>query len=184
MAGQGPCAKAAAVKKGGVGKVTSSKTDLVALTDAESFLNALGDDGELSCTSITNNTPEELVELVVKMWSTLLNSGATLHLIKRRDLFWTYNEEAARNVKMANLGVLQTCASGTCVALFTYNGVSMKVTLCNCLHAPHAFINLLSVRQFVVANLSCIFEKGQVVLSKAGKSFGNRPMINKLFLLS
>ena len=183
MAGQGPRAKAAAAKKGGAGKSTSSKTDLAALTDAESFLNALGDDGELSCASITDDAPEELAELVVNIWSTLLDSGATSHLIKKRDLFWTYNEEAARNVKTANLGVLQTRASGTCVVLFTYNGISTKVILRDCLHAPHAFVNLLSVRRFVAAGVSCMFEKGRVVLSKAGKSFGNGPMVNKLFIL-
>ena len=54
-------------------------------------------------------------------------------------------EEEARNVKMANLGILQTRASGTCVAHFTHNGVSTKVKLKDCLHAPNAFINLLSV---------------------------------------
>ena len=101
MVGQGPYAKAAAAKKGGVGKSTSSKTDLAALMDVESFLNALGNDGELSCVSITDDAPEELTQLVVNIWSMLLNSGATSHLIKKRDLFWMYNEEAAWNVKMA-----------------------------------------------------------------------------------
>jgi hypothetical protein len=136
----------------------------------------------LSCASI-DNVPEELTELAVNSWSTLLDSGATSHLVKSREYFWTYNEEAARNVKTANLGILQTQASGTCVVVFSYNGISTKVTLRDCLHAPHAFVNLLSVGRFVTGEISCTFDKGRVVLSKMGKSFGHGPMVNKLFVL-
>ena len=137
MAGQGLRVKVkveAAAKKSGKG----SKTDLAACLDT------LGDN-ELSCASI-----EELLggmaELVVNSLSTLLNSSATLHLVKSHEYFWMYNEEEAQSVKMANLGILQTCASGTCVARYTHNGVSMKVKLRDCLHAPNAYVNLLSVR--------------------------------------
>ena len=172
MAGQGPRAKAAAAA---AAKKRSSKTELAA------FLDNFGDagDDELSCASIS----DDLTELVVNSLSTLLDSGATSHLVKRCEFFWTYNEEEARNVKTANLGVLQTRASGTCVAQFTYNGITTKVTLKDCLHAPNAFVNLLSVGRFVTADVSCTFEKGRVVLLKKGKSFGHGPMVNKLFLL-
>ena len=84
-------------------------------------------------------------------------------------------------MKTANLGILQTRASGTCIARFTHNGVSMKVKLKDCLHAPNAFVNLLSVRRFVTADVSCMFKNGGVVLSKEGKSFGYGPMVNRLF---
>ena len=173
MAGQGPRAKAkaeAAAKKSGKG---SSKTDLAA------FLDTLGDD-ELSCASM-EEISDDMTELVVNSLSTLLDSGATLHLIKSREYFWTYNEEEARSVKTANLGILQTRTSGTCVAHFTHNGVSTNVKLKDCLHAPNAFVNLLSVGRFVAADFSCTFEKGGVVLSKEGKSFGYGPMVNRLF---
>jgi len=146
------------------------------------LLNTLKDDAELSCASV-EVAPDDLAKLVVNSWSTLLDSGATSHLIKSRDYFWVYNEEEARNVKTGNLGVLQTRANGTCVVRLTYNGVSTKVTLRNCLHAPHAFVNLLSVGRFVTANVSCTFEKDRVLLSKAGRPFGYGPMVNKLLLL-
>ena len=94
-----------------------------------------------------------------------------------------YNEEAARNVKTANLGVLQTQANGTCIAVFTYNGISTKVTLCDCLHAPLAVINLLSIGHFVTSNISCTFDKGQVLLLKTNEPFGHGPIVNKLFIL-
>jgi len=68
MAGQGPRAKAAvvAVVKGGK---QLTKPELAA------FFDALGDDG-LSCASIAE-------ELVVNSLSTLLDSGATSHLVKQ-----------------------------------------------------------------------------------------------------
>jgi len=172
MAGQGPRAKAAAAAKSGKG---SSKTELAA------FLDTLGDD-ELSCASVEEHS-DDVVELVVNSLTTLLDSGATSHLVKGHEFFWDYNKEEARKVKTANLGVLQTQASGTCVARFTYNGVSTRVKLRNCLHAPNAFVNLLSVGRFVIGEVSCMFEKGCVTLSKAGKSFGYGPMVNKLFVL-
>jgi len=85
MDGQGPCAKAAvAVAKSGKG---SSQTELAA------FFDTLGDD-ELSCASV-EEIPNELVELAVNSLSTLLDSGATSHLVKSQDYFWTYNEEEA-----------------------------------------------------------------------------------------
>jgi hypothetical protein len=172
MAGQGPRAKAAAAAAGKSGKKLL-KSEVVA------FLDTLGDD-ELSCASM-EEISDDLAELVVNSLSTLLNSGATSHLVKDHEYFWTYDEEEARNVKMANLGILQTRARGTCVARFTYNGVSTRVTLKDCLHAPNAFVNLLSVGRFVTASVSCTFENGGVVLSKVGRSFGYGPMTNRLF---
>ena len=45
----------------------------------------------------------------------------------------------------------------------------------------HTYVNLLSIRQFVTADVSCMFENSGVVLSKEGKSFGYGPMVNRLF---
>jgi hypothetical protein len=91
------------------------------------------------------------------------------------DLFWTYNTTAAKDVKTANLGVLKTHARGDCVAIFTYNGLSTRV---NCLHAPDAIVNLLSVGRFVTVGVACTFEGGKVLLSVPSKIFGTGPMVN------
>jgi hypothetical protein len=171
MAGQGPHAKAAAAA---AAKRKSSKSELAALLETA--------DNELSCASV-EELSEDLAELVVTNLTTLLDSSATSHLVKQREFFWTYNKEEAWNVKTANLGILQTHASGTCVARFMYNGESTKVTLRNCLHAPNAFVNLLSVGQFVTGSVACTFDNACVTLSKGGKSFGYGPMANKLFAL-
>ena len=103
----------------------------------------VGDD-ELSCASM-EELSGGMAELVVNSLSTLLDSGATSHLVKSREYFWMYNEEEVRSVKTANLRILQTHASGTCVTHFTHNGVSTKVKLKDCLHAPNAYVSLLSV---------------------------------------
>ena len=132
----------------------------------------------VQCTNFKQRSMEPFsgdpTELVVNNWSTLLDSGATSHLVKERKYFWTHNEDSE---------VYQTRASGTCVARFTYNGVSTRVTLKDCLHAPNAFVNHLSVSRFVTAEVACTFEKGCVLLSKAGKAFGYGTMVNKLFVL-
>lgn len=84
MAGQGPRAKVAAAAKSGKG---SLKTELAA------FLDTLGDD-ELSCASVEEHS-DDVVELVVNSLTTLLDSGATSHLVKGREFFWDYNKEEA-----------------------------------------------------------------------------------------
>jgi hypothetical protein len=143
------------------------------------------DAGELSCASINPELSNEsaLVSLALHSWSTLLDSSATSHLIKSRDFFWSYNTTAARDVKTANLGILKTQARGDCVAIFTYNGLATRVNLRNCLHAPDAVVNLLSVGRFVTVGVTCTFEGGKVMLSVPSKIFGTGPMINRLFIL-
>ena len=73
MAGQGPRQKTTSAAKSK--KSSTSKLDVAALVDVEAF------EGKLSCASI-DNIPEELAELAVNSWSTLLDSGATSHLVK------------------------------------------------------------------------------------------------------
>jgi len=172
MAGQGPCAKVATVAKSGKGLL---KTGLAV------FLDTLGDD-KLSCAPM-EECSDNLVELVANSLMTLLDIGATSHLVKGCEFFWDYNKKEAQKVKTANLGILQTQASETCVAHFTYNRVSMRVKLRNCLHAPNEFVNLLSIGWFIIGKVSCMFKKGCIILSMARKSFRYGPMVNKLFVL-
>ena len=141
------------------------------------------DEGELSCTSLEPTDKSVLISLALNNWSTLLDSGATSHLIKSCELFWTYNTTATRDVKTANLSILKTHAHGDCVVIFKYNGIATRINLCNCLHATDTIINLLSVRCFVTAGISHLFQEGKVLLSVPTKTFGHGPMVNRLFIL-
>jgi hypothetical protein len=186
MAGQGPhghnCTKncmkrAAGSKSKNPFSPKPAQTEHAHPASVESMLASLElDDGELSCASIDNAEESALVSLTLHSWSTLLDSGATSHLIKSRDFFWTYNTTAANDVKTAN-------ARGDCIAIFNYNGQSTRVNLRNCLHAPDAIVNLLSVGRFVTAGVACTFEGGKVLLSVPSKNFGTGPMVNRLFVL-
>ena len=89
MAGQGPRALAHAAMQKGKSPTSTKKPELaaIAVPNVDTFLAALEeqvDDGELSCASV-ESVSEDLAALVINSWSTLLNSGASSHLIKSRE---------------------------------------------------------------------------------------------------
>jgi hypothetical protein len=45
----------------------------------------------------------------------ILDSGTSSHLLKDRDVFWTYETTQAWSMRTANQGVLQTKGSGDCL---------------------------------------------------------------------
>jgi hypothetical protein len=131
-------------------------------------------------------TPEEFANIVNTNLSTLLDSGASSHIIKDAKHFWTYNRQGAKSVKTANHGTLSTLASGDCVALVRSGRLSTRITLRNCLHAPSAVINLLSVGKIVSAGFCCNFEDSRVTISTPRPDKRNLcegPMLNSLFFL-
>ena len=94
-----------------------------------------------------------------------MDSGLSSHLVRSCKFFWTYNQSRARNVTTANLGTLSTHAAGDCLAKVTFSGVITILKLRDCLHAPDACANLISVGRVVRAGLSCGFENDGVVVS-------------------
>ena len=71
-------------------------------------------------------------------------------------------------MRTANHGVLQTEASGDCLVCFTLKGITTTVKLRECLHAPSACINLLSVGRMttVGSKVGCIFNDGNFQIEK------------------
>lgn len=63
-----------------------------------------------------------LAMFIVAKTQTLLNSGATSHLIMDRSYFWTYDTAKAVTVATANNGTLKTLTRGFCVAQVNYLG--------------------------------------------------------------
>ena len=78
-------------------------------------------------------------------FNSLLDSGCTHHIFRDRALFWEYDTTQAVPVKTANCGFLSTLARGTVRFRVTSGGRSVVFILKDCLHAPEAPINLISV---------------------------------------
>ena len=87
----------------------------------------------VSCASITTS------------FNMILNSGCTNHIICDQALFWTYREDEAVPVKTANCGILNMLAHGDVKFLVPFGQQQIILTLQDCLLAPDAPLNLLSV---------------------------------------
>ena len=165
----------------------SEGTPVVAAFSSANDVHAANDVHDFSFASIEQIlTPEEFACIVNTNFSTLLDSGASSHIIKDASYFWTYNRQGAKSVRTANHGTLSTLASGDCVALVRCGQLSTRITLRNCFHAPSAVINLLSVGKIVSAGFRCNFENNEVVISAPGPEKRNLcegPMLNNLFFL-
>jgi hypothetical protein len=99
-------------------------------------------------------------------FASILDSSTSSHLLKDRDMFWTYKTTQARSMRTANQGVLQTKGSGDCLVRLTLNGVVTTVKLRDCLHAPSACVNLLSVGRMTSAGSSvgCTMDDGKFAI--------------------
>jgi hypothetical protein len=136
---------------------------------------------DLSFASITE-IPDEIACATKLLFMTILDLGTTVTIVKDRWFFHTYSTENPVDVLTANHGILQTTGCGTCVAWFMIGGCRLRIRLSNCLHAPNALLNLLSV--------SCMNAKGWDInfranmtceLSYKGASLGRIPATGKLY---
>ncbi|PPQ85634.1 hypothetical protein CVT25_012756 [Psilocybe cyanescens] len=183
MAGQAPRDKATAAAAAAAATTSKNNGKEVASIAAVDFL----DDGEISCAMIESvgDNLSALALTSIPANTTLLDSGATSHLIKSREMFHSYSEANARNVTTANLGTLRTQGGGTCYVNVSYEGRTIRLKLNNCLHAPGAAVNLLSVGCLNSAGISCNFLPNEGIrLSKNGIIFASGQMINRLFSLN
>ena len=68
-------------------------------------------------------------------------------------------------MKTANCGYLQTLACGIACFRVTLGGRSVILVLQDCLHAPDAPINLISVGALAEKDVSCLFSKDSTTIS-------------------
>ena len=94
----------------------------------------------------------------------ILNSGCTNHIIRDRALFWTYREDQAVPVKMANCGILNMLAHGDVKFSVPFGDQRIILILCNCLHAPNAPLNLLSVGAMQEKHMCIHFNEDHMVI--------------------
>lgn len=108
---------------------------------------------DLSCALVEELSEGEtsggLTSLAKAVSSTILDSGTTTHLIKDPSLFWTFTRDTTVSMKTANQGSLSTEGYGDCVAILRLGDKRIRLRLENCLYAPNAIVNLLSVGRMI-----------------------------------
>ncbi|KAG2058763.1 hypothetical protein BDR06DRAFT_1003940 [Suillus hirtellus] len=110
---------------------------------------------DLACTIIEEVHDDSLPDaddmacIISQSMSMILDSGMTSTLITAHEFFWTYSDDSHVTVKTANHRRLPTLGYRDCIADLTIRGKTHCLHLANCLHAPGAMINLLSVGYMV-----------------------------------
>jgi hypothetical protein len=167
MEGQGPKPKPKPKVRPEVAAIASGSSMSSAPTGSTSTYI-----GDLSCTTMETPSIDDFTGLLSASggFASILDSGTSSHLLKDRDVFWTYEVAQARPMKTANHGVLLTKASGDCLVHLSMGGVSTVIKLRDCLHAPSACINLLSVGRMTASGskVCCIMDDGKFSLMKKG----------------
>jgi hypothetical protein len=133
---------------------------------------------DLSCSLIDTSAQALQHEL-----TTILDSGTTSTLVMDRRMFWSYSSQDPVVVKTANHGSLPTLGRGDCVAWLTLGGTRHRVRFSNCLHAPGAMLNLLSVGWMLSKGWECNFrgDPARCELVYRGRSLGALSMTGRLF---
>lgn len=96
---------------------------------------------------------------VANIFNALLDSGTTHHIIRSRAAFCSrYDTSGALPIKTANCGYLLTYAIGDVSFDVIFKGQTVRLTLRDCLHAPDAPIDLISVCRLVDRGVSVHFD--------------------------
>jgi hypothetical protein len=148
-------------------------------------------DSDLACAIIEElpddsmPSAEDIACIVRQSMSTILDSGTTSTLITDLEYFWTFSTDSRVTVKTANHGRLPTSGHGDCVADLCIGGKTRRLRLTNCLHAPGAMVNLLSVGYMVEKGWAVNFLPGpaRCQLIFQSKCIGEIPMTGKLVFL-
>ena len=98
-------------------------------------------------------------------FNSLLDSGCTNHIFRDRTVFWTYDSALATPVKTANCGFLNTLACGSVHFRLKSGSQSAVFVLKDCLHAPDAPINLISVGAMTEKGAIFTFAPGATSIS-------------------
>jgi hypothetical protein len=98
-------------------------------------------------------------------FNSVLDSACTSHIIHDRQLFHTYDPDGSVAVKTANCGFLEMLAMGDVKFRMILNGHTIIWTLKNCLHAPMAPVNLISVGALQEHHILVTFSYQKTIIS-------------------
>ena len=94
-------------------------------------------------------------------FNALLDSGCTRHVVRDRALFHDFAEKSV-SVGTATYGSLDALGSGDVEFRYPFGDRNVIFTLRDCLYAPTAPVNLLSVGTLVERGMSCLFSPGGI----------------------
>ena len=93
-------------------------------------------------------------------FNSCLDSGCTDHIVTDHKLFHSYDTSGAVDIGTANCGSPSAIASGDVVFRLLFRDRFVLFTLRNCLYAPDAPINLISVGALTEGGLTIVFVPG------------------------
>ena len=143
---------------------------------------------ELSCATITELPDNDITvqSSTSPFISTLLDSETTSHLVTGHEYFLNFRMEDNPSMQMVNHSMLCTTSRGTCIAKLVLGGKKYWITLHECLHAPGALVNLLSVGRMLEKSWDCEFKgshggsASHCQLSYNGEVLGSLPLVGNL----
>ena len=147
---------------------------------------------DLSCAAVTEigEISELSCHLAPHTFTTILDSGTTSHLIKDHRYLFNFAHKDCPPVKTANQGNLMTTGRGRCIVELALGDSTYCLILMDCLHAPNALLNLLSVSRMLQKGWDCDFKGSSSPsgpychLSYKGKIPGNSPLTDNLCYLN
>ena len=95
------------------------------------------------------------------LYNVILDSGCTHHIVRDRALFRSFKDHSI-SVGTANCGFLEALGTGDVVFRYPFGVHFVNFTLRDCLYAPGAPINLLSVGALAERGMSCLFSPGGI----------------------
>ena len=112
--------------------------------------------------AFTSPSPQHITLLSLsQVYNALLDSGCTNHIIRDLSLFHTYVSQEV-SIGTANCGLLNAIETGDVKFRFSFGNKNVVFTLCGCLYAPCALINLLSMGALVEQGFNCLFSPGGI----------------------
>lgn len=115
-----------------------------------------------------------------------VDSGATSHMTKHKDLLQNESPSSIKRIRVADNKELSVESSGQ-VSLDTYNdkGHEKKVLFNNVLYVPELATNLLSVSQIIHSGGQVIFDKtGCVIMNSKNQIVATASIINNMYRLN
>jgi hypothetical protein len=111
--------------------------------------------------ALASTVLESIALLSMASFNALLDSGCTHHIVRDCALFRNYTAKSV-SIGTADCGSLDAMGTGDVAFRYPFGDHFVTFTLRDCLYAPAAPINLLSVGALVEKGMSCLFSPGGI----------------------
>ena len=99
----------------------------------------------------------------------IINSGASCHMTREKELFFEYRELSGSTVKLGDGRTVEAMGEGTVrISVYHGDGKLHTLSMINVLHVPELSCNLMSVRQITDRGFLIQFKTIDVRLSQLG----------------